>query len=99
MSISGIKASERELMENYFIFDERELVRVGVVCPNCNTETIFDLSKDQTANRPKRCSGCEGDLLPVCRSENEYTYDAVTEYARLLKWNNKPKILLYFKKP
>jgi hypothetical protein len=37
-------------MERPVIFEEKELVKIGIVCPDCATESIFDLSKDHTAN-------------------------------------------------
>lgn len=87
-------------MENYFIFDEKELARIGIVCPDCNTESVFDLSRDQAADRSRKCPGCGGEILPVFQSPNEYSYNAVTQYVRSLRsWEKKPKLLLYFKKP
>lgn len=86
-------------MENYFIFDEQELVRIGVVCPDCNTESVFDLTKDQTAIRPRTCPGCEAEILSVQVSKDRYEYNAITAYKRLLDSDKKPRLLFYFKKP
>ena len=39
------------------------LERIGIVCPDCQTEAIFDLG-DKSANPPRNCPGCDKELLP-----------------------------------
>lgn len=86
-------------MENYFIFDESELVRIGVVCPDCNTESVFDLGKDQTANKAHDCPGCDAEILPAFRTEARQDYNWITYYQRGRGSEKKAKLLFYFKKP
>ena len=45
-------------MECPVVFEEQELKGVGVVCRHCETEAIFDLSKDHTAIVDRNCPGC-----------------------------------------
>jgi hypothetical protein len=30
------------LVHDYYIFDEQEMEKIGLVCPECNTESVFD---------------------------------------------------------
>lgn len=86
-------------MEDYYIFEEKELVRVGVVCPDCQTETIFNLTGENvaTAVKPRMCTGCDKELLPVIPAST-VSYNAVTAYKRLLDWDKKLKLRFYFKR-
>ena len=97
---SNATKSTISLMEDYFIFDEKELVRIGVVCPGCGTETIFDLTRDQTAtNQTKVCSGCNADLLTSFRTEAPSFYNWITYYKRARDVAKDVALRLYFKKP
>lgn len=69
-------------VQDYAIFEESELERIGVVCPVCGTEAIFDLGKDQTANQTKPCPGCGGDLVTSFTTEARQSYNWVTYYKR-----------------
>lgn len=86
-------------MENYFIFDEQELIRIGAVCPDCGTEVVFDLTKDQTAYRPRICPGCEVELIAQFQTEARQNYNLITYYKRGRDMAKRPRLLFYFKKP
>jgi DNA-directed RNA polymerase subunit RPC12/RpoP len=45
-------------MQNYTGFELGELNRVGVVCQDCGTEVVFDISKTRAADPDQRCPGC-----------------------------------------
>ena len=86
-------------MENYLIFDEQELVRIGAVCPDCGTEAIFDLTKDQAAHRPRVCPGCDAELVEQFQTEAKQTYNWITYYKRGRDTKKRPRLLFYFKRP
>jgi hypothetical protein len=70
-------------MERPVIFEEKELAKIGIVCPVCATESIFDLSKDHTANTGRACPGCgKENFLPSFTTEARQTYNWVTYYKR-----------------
>lgn len=87
-------------VQDYFIFDESDLVRIGVVCPDCNTESVFDLSKDQGANVARGCPGC-GKTSFVEKFTTKYSrdYNWVTWYKSALDAKKSVGVRLYFKKP
>jgi transcription elongation factor Elf1 len=77
-------------MLNYEVYEEKELVRVGVVCPHCNTESVFDLSKDQTANVGRECPGCgDSEFLRSFQTEAKQSYNWVTYYKRVKEISKK----------
>src|SRR6266852_4685081 len=81
------------------IFNEKELERIGIVCPNCGTESIFDLDKDQTANQDKACPGCGGsEFLKSFTTEVKQNYNFVTYYKRVRDMAKNVEVHLYFKK-
>ena len=85
-------------MHDYYIFDENELERVGVVCPHCGTESIFDLTKDQTANQGRDCPGCGNrDFLESFVTEAKQVYNWITYYKRGRDIKKKIEIRFYFK--
>ena len=90
-------------MQNYDIFDEKALARIGVVCPRCKTEAVFDLSREQNAQEPRKCSGCGKDLLDVfARGTTSYTL--VTWYKTMRDMEKKingeaVEVKFYFRKP
>lgn len=87
-------------MENYFIFDERELERVGLVCPACNTEAVFDLGKDHTAIVARECPGCGSHtFVEAFTTEAKQNYNWVTWYKKAREVKKNVGIRLYFRKP
>lgn len=78
------------------VFAERELKRIGVVCSICHTESIFDLSADQTANADRACPGC-GDFsfLKSFTREGRSHYNWVTYY-KTAQAADKTEIRFYF---
>lgn len=67
-------------MQDYHVFNEAELERIGVVCKDCNTEVIFDLTNDQTATGHKACPGCNKELLKSWEVPQNKIYNWVTYY-------------------
>ena len=89
-----------QAMQDYYIFDETELERIGIVCPDCNTESIFDLSKDQTANQSRSCPGCGSEkFLPSFTTEAKQNYNWVTYYKRGREIKKGAGLRFYFKRP
>jgi len=87
-------------MEHLFVFAEQELERIGVVCPNCGTESIFDLSKDQSANVDRNCPGCgTEDYLKSFVMEAKQVYNWITYYKRIREIKKNVRIHFYFKRP
>ena len=86
-------------MQDYFIFDEGELEKIGLVCPHCNTESLFDLSKDQTANAARSCPGCgSNDFLESFATEVKHNYNWITWYKKVRSVKKKVGVRLYFKR-
>ena len=86
-------------VQDYFIFDEPELERVGVVCPHCSTESVFDLAKEQVSHTGRECPGCgNSDFLGSFITEAKQSYNWVTYYKRVHDIKKKVGIRLYFKK-
>lgn len=46
-----------------YIFDFEDMKLLSIVCENCHTETIIDLSRPES-KIPKRCEPCKSDLKP-----------------------------------
>jgi hypothetical protein len=87
-------------MQDHYIFDEADFAKVGIVCPQCGTEAVFDLSKDQAANTSRSCPGCGyADFLELFVNEARRNYNWITWYKRLLELPKKSSVRLYFKKP
>lgn len=86
-------------MDDYFIFNETELERVGVLCPKCETEAVFDLRKDQTANETRECPGCGStDFLVGFTTDARQNYNWITYYKRVRELKKAVGIRLYFRK-
>ncbi|MFY9703329.1 MAG: hypothetical protein WAK02_14335, partial [Terriglobales bacterium] len=69
------------MQDSHLIFDEQDLEKVGIVCPHCGTESVFDLSKDQTANQTRECPGCgNAEFLSGFTTEAKQNYNWVTYY-------------------
>lgn len=83
-------------MEDYFIFGEKELARMGVVCSACGTEVIFDLTKDQTANQSRQCPGCDAVLLASYRTEARQDYNWITYYKKARDTQKKEAVLRFY---
>ncbi len=78
-------------------FEERQLSRIGVVCPICSTESIFDLNRDQSALANRSCPGCGGqDFLPHLVSNQRQEYNWITYYKRMRDTEKKATVRLYF---
>jgi hypothetical protein len=87
------------LMQNYFIFDEPDLEKIGLICPNCNTESVFDLSKDQTANVPRDCPGCgNAKFVESFMTEVKASYNWITWYKKVREIKKSVGIRFYFKR-
>lgn len=87
-------------MQDYFIFDETELVRIGIVCPHCNTESIFDLAKDHTANVSRDCPGCGNPkFVESFTTESRQNYSWITWYKKVRELKKNVAVRFYFKKP
>ncbi len=92
------KAEGRKAVEHLTVFDEQDLERVGVVCPNCGTESIFDILKDQTATVDRSCPGCGTDeYLKSFNVEAKQTYNWITYYKRMRDIKKAVRVRLYFK--
>ena len=86
-------------MQDYYIFDEPELERIGFVCLGCNTESVFDLSKDQTANVARECPGCGNiKFVESFITEMKQQYNWITWYKKVRDLKKNVGIRLYFKK-
>lgn len=89
-------------MENYSVFNPQELTRIGIVCPVCQTESIFELSSPIGAVGDRNCPGCSKQMLGAF-AHNAKQHNLITLYKDVLerrpKANNKEfEIRLYFKK-
>lgn len=84
-------------MDNCYIFEEQELERIGVVCPGCATESVFDLSRDQTANETRECPGCGSlEFLKSFQTEVRQNYNWVTYYKRGREMKKDVRVRFYF---
>jgi hypothetical protein len=84
-------------MERLIAFEESELARIGIICPDCATESIFDLAKDQTANTPRTCPGCgQANFLESFFTENRQNYNWVTYYKRGREIKKRVRVRFYF---
>lgn len=87
------------MLDHYTIFGESELARIGIVCPACGTETVFDLSKDQTANQDRDCPGCgSSDFLKSFTTEARQNYNWITYYKKGRDMAKSVEVRLYFNK-
>ena len=86
-------------MEDYLVFDEKELARIGITCVNCNTEVIFDLDEDQGLKQTTNCPRCDKELFRLAVSESPQQYEWISLYKRA-RDAKKPNIAvhLYFRK-
>ena len=92
------KAEGRTPVERLIVFDEPDLERIGIICPNCGTESIFDLTKDQTANVDRCCPGCgTTDYLASFIVEAKQTYNWITYYKRMRDIKKTVRLRFYFK--
>jgi hypothetical protein len=82
-------------MKEQLIFEEKELKRLGLVCSICNTESIFDLGKDQTANSSRECPGCGADFLKSFSLQGKLS-NWVTYYKAALDAPKNVRIRFYF---
>jgi hypothetical protein len=73
------------------------LQRIGIACPDCETESIFDLSKDQTANVGRICPRCgNSKFLESFVTEQKQKYNWVTYYKRGKEITKNVTVRLYF---
>jgi hypothetical protein len=88
------------LMQDYFIFDESELVRIGVVCLGCNTESVFDLRSKKPVITATDCPGCgKQGFLGSYTIHAKQSFNWVTLYRQALKSHKgSVGIKLYFEK-
>jgi hypothetical protein len=86
-------------MEDYFIFDEKELARIGIVCAHCDTEIIFDLDKDQAINQTTNCPRCNKELFRLALTETPQQYAWISLYKRARDAQKQNiTVRLYFRK-
>lgn len=87
-------------MQNYFIFEDSELKRIGLVCPDCNTEATFDVAKDQAAIVSRSCPGCgRSDLARTFSIPQRSEYNWVTWFlAAMNRDDGAVGIRLYFER-
>jgi hypothetical protein len=84
-------------MERLIAFEESELARIGIVCPNCGTESIFDLGKDQAATTARDCPGCgKHDFLESFTTEARQNYNWITYYKRGKEIKKQVRVRFYF---
>jgi MinD superfamily P-loop ATPase len=84
-------------MQSPIVFKEAELKKIGVVCQHCQTEAIFDLSKDHTAISDRVCPGCgKDDFLRSFVVPQHRTYNSVTYYKGAIVHEKSSTIRLYF---
>ncbi len=87
------------MQDTCLIFDERDLEKIGIVCPHCGTESVFDLGKDQTANQSRDCPGCGNpEFLASFTTEACQHYNWITYYKKARDLNKNVGIRLYLKK-
>lgn len=79
-------------------YDESELTHIGVECPTCGTESIFNLEKDHTANKTHNCPGCDQPLLESFTTEARQNYNWITHYQRARTAKKNVAIRFYFKR-
>jgi hypothetical protein len=81
------------------VFEEGQLDRIGVVCPDCDTESVFDLNRDQVSHDNKACPGCgKYDFLECFIFDANRRQDNwVTKYKRLKDTTKNVTVRLYFK--
>lgn len=84
-------------MEDYYIFDEFELLKIGVTCRECGTEVLFDMTKEQKA-LDADCPGCHKELLFKFSRRAASEYTAISEYKALRDMPKSNAMRLYFKK-
>jgi hypothetical protein len=86
-------------MQDYFIFDEKELVRIGLVCLDCNTESVFDLTRDQSAITNRGCPGCGKELVKCWATPQRQEYNWITWYRKVQMDTSKGVLVrFYFKR-
>jgi transposase-like protein len=87
-------------MQDYFIFDVSELMRIGLVCPDCRTEAIFDLTKDQTAITSRDCPGCgKSEFVRTFKTPAGRDFDWVKWFLSAINRDDKDiGIRLYFER-
>jgi hypothetical protein len=79
------------------IFEAADLKRIGLVCDQCGTESIFDLAKPPSANTSRDCPGCgEADFLEAFFTEAKQHYNWVSYYQRGLHMTKNVKLRFYF---
>lgn len=78
----------------------RSWTESGLSARTCNTESIFDLSKDQTANQTRYCPGCGSDkFLPSFTTTARQDYNWITYYKRGRDMQKAAGVRFYFKRP
>jgi transcription elongation factor Elf1 len=99
-SVPAFNAVERGInLEALVVFSEQDLERIGVVCPHCGTESIFNLTKDQAANTDRSCPGCgNADYLARFVMEAKQEYNWITYYKRVRDLAKNVQIRFYFKR-
>lgn len=88
-------------MDQYAIFEEGMLERIGVTCAECGTTATYDLS-EELAVKKITCSHCERVLLDLVDTSIDpgrgfpRQYSWLTLYKWLRGQAKENKILLYF---
>lgn len=78
-------------------FDETDLTRIGLICPECSTESIFGLAEEYKATTDRSCPGCgRTDFLECFVREARTQYNWVTYYQCGQTAHKRVRIRLYF---
>ena len=88
---------EDSMLDDWIGYRASELDRIGIVCQGCGTEAIFDLKKDQTANVPHNCPGCDHKLLETTAAASP-VYNWVTYYKAGRDAPKNVEIRFYFRR-
>ena len=83
-------------MQSPIVFSEAELQRIGVVCPECRTEAIFDLKADHTANVNRECVGCGDAKFLESFTLPQRKYNTITYYKAAGELSKSGAIRFYF---
>jgi hypothetical protein len=85
-------------MQNYVGFESTELSRLGIVCKECGTEVIFDLSKPRSQDAQTYCPACgDKEFFQTFNPFGNKMFDPATVYQKLTRLEGKNAIRLYFK--
>lgn len=78
-------------------YNESDLSRIGLICPECGTESIFGLDQEHKATTDRSCPGCgRTDFLECFVRDARTQYNWVTFYRTARELHKRVQIRMYF---